>query len=292
MEPVKITSKPIVYSALMAVIISLLFTGIFLNQKNNMKEELSAEKLQTQSLTQSRELLQKDIVDLESRIAMVTKSESDIQEKATSLSLTNAQLENEKSALSIKNKFIQGKINKLKQIEKELSELRLQNDKNSSQWNLEREKLQQTIAALEKDKQGLFTQLESRKTVAADYFRIEALRKKGNKQSRKASKTHRILVSFSWNDALTKEFTNSPVYLTLSGPGTSKMTSSASEKVLITMDKQSIEIPVVAQSKIQSVNKGRQEIIMTTKSRLLPGVYQADVYTDKYHLGGAQIKLD
>jgi DNA repair exonuclease SbcCD ATPase subunit len=292
MEPTKITNKLVVYSTMAGLIMSLLFIGIFLNQKNNLAEELSAERLQTQSLTQSKEVLQKDIVDLEARIIDLNEAEELHSQNEKIKESQIAELNQKVLKFLSESKRNTKQNNSLKNLEKELSKLKADRDKSAIQWNSEKEKYQNTIAQLEKDKQGLIAQLNGRKTVAADYFKIEALKKKGNKQSRKASRTKRILVSFSWNESLTKEFTNSPIYLSLTGPGSSKLPSTAYEKIAITMNKEVIEIPVVAKAKIQSINKGRQEILMITKTKLSPGVYQADVYTDTFHLGGAQIKLD
>lgn len=106
MEPIKITNKRIVYSMLLALIISLLFNGIFLNQNNSIKEEFSAEKLQTKALTQSREMLQREIVELESRISIVNQSTSDIQDKVNSTCIVNTSLKNKNSELTNKNKLI------------------------------------------------------------------------------------------------------------------------------------------------------------------------------------------
>jgi DNA repair exonuclease SbcCD ATPase subunit len=292
MELTKITSKPVVYSLFAGLLVSLLFTGLFLNQKNNLAEELAAERMQTQSLTQSKEVLQKDIVDLEARII-------DLKEAEEQYALNEKIKQSQIDELNQKALRFQAESNKtkkqtttLKNLEKELAKLKEEKNRSSQVWSAEKERYQASIAELEKEKQSLINQLSSQKTVAADYFRIDALKKKGNKQIRKASRTKRILVSFSWNESLTKQFSNSPIYLSLTGPGTSNLPSNAFEKVAITMGNEVIEIPVVAKAKIQSVKKGRQEIIMTTKTKLLPGVYQADVYTDQFHLGGAQIKLD
>jgi hypothetical protein len=43
---------------------------------------------------------------------------------------------------------------------------------------------------------------------------------------------------------------------------------------------------------VQSIRKERQEIVLELTEKLAKGVYQADIYTDDFLLGGTQIRLD
>ncbi|MEX1188331.1 MAG: hypothetical protein WED33_03670 [Bacteroidia bacterium] len=291
MDTPNLKQRVLVGGLSLALLISVFFAGLFNIQRNNLFEELSGERLQTESLMQSKELLQVDLVDLESRLATVNESEKVLKSENIQMSKRVNDLEMSKSLLVKESNSLKSKIKQLKKAEEELAQFKSKYKSETDVYSKEKEKYQNQVEKLEKEVSQLQTKLNARKTVAADYFRIDALKSK-NKQTRRGKKVRRILVSFNWNDDLIKEFKDKPLYLTLSGPGLSQNGAKNFEKVSIKVDEQLIQIPVVAKAKIQSVSKGRQEIIMETSTRLKAGIYQADVYTDVFHLGGAQIKLD
>lgn len=275
-----------------ATVLSALIALYLNNECIELSEDLNAERAQMQNTLEAKDILNKKLIS-------VTADLEDFKAENAQLSGANAEKEQKIKSLIAQKKQSTGWTEKSSKQQKEISTLkaeliRLKEESSSIEQgrNTERISLQKRISELESQLAELRARLGGNTIIAANYFRIEALRGKKDRLTRKASRAQRILVSFHAGDELMKAAQSGNLYLTVAGPGTQKLTAANAETVAIQLGDKRMEIPVVAKAKLQKIKEGWQEIVMTTTSRLKPGIYQADVYSDTHHLGGAQIRLD
>lgn len=268
--------------------------GVFYlnNARKDLQEELSAERVQIQNTIEAKELVNKKLLaaysDLEDYKLENNIIKNNLSEKEAKINQLNAEAQDARRIKQRNNK-LESDVKKLNtEIQKLKQELiSAENSHSSNQLAL-----QQKISKLENELLALQSQLRENTKIVANYFRIEALKGKKDKLTRKAKRTHRLLVSFDASKEMMSAIEGGNLYLSISGPGVQKLTAANSEKVTIQLGDKRIEIPVVAKTKLQNMKQGRQEILMTTNTKLQPGIYQADVYTENNHLGGAQIRLN
>lgn len=276
--------------AVTALVISIAL-GLFIwNAKESAEEELLAERLQIKSLITSKELLQNDLLKVESNLDKMIKQNKILIEVEDQVSQEISSFEKKHETPSSNDRKLKSANDELLRLKSELQVEREGFNAQIASWATEKNKLITEIDILEKQSSTLTEKLNKVEQPNADYFRIEALRGKNNKQTQKAIRTTNILVSFNLNESLPNQ--TDSVYLSISGPNNERLPSKNKEVLTIQNQDFLVEIPIHAKVPLKTVSKGRQEILLKIQTKLKPGVYQADVYTELGHAGGAQIKLD
>lgn len=292
METNEIKSKAVTGS-LAGLLVFFIGTGMYQYvQRNNFEEQFIQEHGLNESLLESNENLQKDLIEVRLKNEDVMLEDAGIKSKNEELNklVLSTEMNLKKAQATLRKSEAQSAA--LKAFQNKYNELLATSNQDEIEWNSDKEKFIAQLDELRHQNKNLEDKLGKTKTVSADYFRIEVLKKKkATKQTIRAKKARKLLVSFHWNEELSSRYKDVPVYLQLSGPGISEKFLKSLERVSVKKADEIIQIPVVAKAKIKSVSKGRQEIIMEVNSDLRPGLYQADVYTEEYHLGGAQIRL-
>jgi len=273
--------------------LGILGIGVILSDRSTLDEELKAERVQTESLFSGKILLQKEVSSLE---RLIDKFKVRTVEQAEDLSLLKQQI-------LVKERALHSGVSTINQLKSEFIEIQALRDR----LNELNERLVATNALLEKENESLrvnliqtsneYTQLESefreKSEAKANYIRIEALHGKKNKQTRKASQTQRIYLSFAWPETVGKLQQGKKLYLVFSsGNSTVNQLPKSKGKVLVSLKNGPLEIEPVVITEVQSTRKERQEIVLELSEKLSAGVYQADIYTDDFLLGGTQLRLD
>jgi hypothetical protein len=225
-------------------------------------------------------------------------------DKFKSKSINQAEIVTElKQLITLKEHFLSSGLFNLNQLKAELLEVKLLKDR----LNELNERLVEANTLLEKENESLrfnlkqtsveYAQLESefreKAEAKANYIRIEALHGKKNKQTRKASQTQRIYLSFTWPESMGQLQQGKKLYLVMStGNSSTSQLPKSMGKVMVSLKGEPVEIEPVVITEVQSIRKERQEIILELSEKLAKGVYQADIYTDDFLLGGTQIRLD
>lgn len=270
-------------------ILGLLYVN---NLRSDLNAELTAEKAQLQNTLEAKEILSKKLLSTYAELEDFKSENADLK-KSVSLKEDRIAALNNEVAQTNRWKQKSGKLQKeIGSLKAEIARLKKEQENLQQSGLAEQRALQNRINVLQAQVTALEERLAGNTIVAANYFRIEALRGKKDKLTRRAKRTHRILVSFHAGEELLKASQSGNLYLSVSGPGAQKITQANAETVAIQLGDKRVEIPVVAKAQLQKMKQGRQEIVMHTTARLKPGIYQADVYSDTHHLGGAQIRLD
>jgi hypothetical protein len=275
-----------------STVFSALIVFYLNNERIELSEDLVAERAQMQNTLEAKDILNKKLIGAiadaeELRVHNKQLAQANETKDLSIKSLSNEAVQT--SRWKIESSKLQKQIPALKE---ELSRLKEEKSGIESRMGSERAVWQKRISELELQVAQLETRLAGNTIIAANNFRIEAIRGRNNRLTSKAQRAQRILVSFHANEELMKASQSGNLYLSVSGPGTQKLTSANAETVAIQLGDKRVEIPVVAKAKLQKMKEGWQEIVMTIVTRLKPGIYQADVYSDTHHLGGAQIRLD
>ena len=273
--------------------LGILGIGVILSDRSTLDEELKAERVQTESLFSGKILLQKEVSSLE---RLIDKFKVRTVEQAEDLSLLKQQI-------LVKERALHSGVSTINQLKSEFIEIQALRDR----LNELNERLVATNALLEKENESLrvnliqtsneYTQIESefreKSEAKANYIRIEALHGKKNKQTRKASQTQRIYLSFAWPETVGKLQQGKKLYLVFSScNSTVNQLPKSKGKVLVSLKNGPLEIEPVVITEVQSTRKERQEIVLELSEKLSAGVYQADIYTDDFLLGGTQLRLD
>jgi hypothetical protein len=273
--------------------IGILGTSVILNERSTLDEELKAERVQTESLFSGKILLQKEVSGLKRSL-----------DKFKTKTLHQSEdLDELRKQISLKERFLSNGVYTINQLKAELTEINLIKERINGLYV----NLLEANALLEKENESLranliqtsneYTQLESefreKSEAKANYIRIEALHGKRNKQTRKASQTQRVYVSFTWPESMGHLQQGKKLYLVFSSENSKTIQlPKPVGKVMVSLKGEPVEIEPAVITEVQSTRKDRQEIVLELTEKLAKGVYQADIYTDDFLLGGTQIKLD
>lgn len=278
------------FAATAVLLVIAIATAAFLNiEYSNIDQELKAERLHSESLFSTKVVLQKEIDVLKKELHKQEYKNkmktAEAEELRSRLAAKEAALNSTEVRIGRMNEELQQAYLARKQIE----ETTLLLKERSGVQAEENEQLRYELGEIKRNESALKVRLQESARPRAAYFRIEALRGRNNKTTNKARKTDRILVSFTWPEASQGK----NLYLVLSGPGNHTLSQFNKEQVSILLNGTTQLISPAAQTTINISNTSqRQDVILRIKEKLPPGVYQADVYTDDFHLGGTQIRLD
>lgn len=275
-------------SVLMLLMVAAL-AGFYNIENSNLGEELKAEHLHAESLFGNKVVLQKELESLRREIIRLEFEGKTSKEEIERL---RQLLKAGEAVLTLKKTELSNASATLEQERLRASEV---NDKNIGiQEQLEavqheNTRLRNEIAGMLQEEATLNAELQAARRTKAAYFRIEALRGRKGKNTSKASKTDRMLISFTWPEAAQGK----NLYLVLSGPDKQAIGNPAKEQVSILLDgTRQLITPTISKRLNIKHDAPRQEVMLEITQKLQPGMYQADVYTDDYHLGGTQIRLD
>ena len=265
--------------------------GIILNERSELDEELKAERLETATLFSGKVVLQKEVTSLKRSVERVKSKNSDLTSELSVL----------KREVNAKEKALQGKFYSMEQLQAELLDINALKEKlyrlnerlvaaNELLEN-ENQQLRSNLKQTESEYAQLEDDFREKSEARANYIRIEALQGKKNKQTRKASQAQRLYVSFTWPAAMGELQQGKKLYLVITGTSALKLPTPQG-KVTVRLDGLTTEIEPAVIAEVQASRKERQEIILELSEKLTKGVYQADIYTDDFLLGGTQIRLD
>lgn len=276
-------------AAVILFVMAAVVSGYYHIENSNLSEDMKSERLHAETLFSNKVVLQKEMEGLRREIIRLefegktSKAELDRLKKL--LSEGEAILFNKKKAVTELSESLgdarlqeQAQAAKLQEMSEAIDALQGENDQ-----------MRQEIAEFRQSELAYRSELESLRKPKATYFRIEALKGRSAKETNKASKTRRMLVSFTWPEAAH----NKRLYLVLSGPDDKVIGDPSKEQVSILLDGTYQLITPTVTREINIIGDSqRQEVVLEVPHKLQPGIYQADVYTNDFHLGGTQIRLE
>jgi len=276
-------------ASVISMTIAGLLAGYFHIENSNLGEELKSERVHSESLFSNKVVLQKELEGLRREIGRL---EYEGKTAKAEIDRLKALLAAGEAVLWKKDKQYAADTEALRLAKQEASQHSTQMEELTDKlYSLQEvnDQLRLEVSELKQIETALQVELQTSKKARASYFRIEALHGKKNIETNKARKTDRVLVSFTWPEASYGR----NLYLVLSGPDKQIVGNPAKEQVSILLEGTHQRICPTASRRLDVQNHSqRQEIMLEIPQKLKAGMYQADVYTDDFHLGGTQIRLE
>jgi myosin heavy subunit len=265
--------------------ISLIFVGVTMKNNSGLKKEVDTERLKTENVLAEKLKLDKQIVEFRKDLASLNGKNTELNDFIAEL---QGKLDEKEGAL----KRLGNENGSLRRFRKEAEDLRKMKEQLQTQVaemgeknnKLEAEILQlnQTIAGLQQQNQGLNHQINEMLAYNGANFKIEVVRRKQEKLTHRAKRTHTILVSF---DLPKKEGRRnfrfdlqSPTGTNL--PGDLRVESVASGNLSASID--------------SSVSAGKDRITMsfTPEARLSEGTYSIFIFEGNNYVNNLQFRLN
>lgn len=268
---------------------TLIGTGILYRDNSLLTENVKAEKVRTERLEAERSSLMKEMDKLKHDLSTYTVKNGELdmairnaQQKLTEQEGRVAQLTKENASINQLKKE-NAAIRKIRQ--DLLAQLETMK---SSQASLQSEimELNRTIAALRKENESLYAKTTVKSSMAYN-FRTEVVKRRKERLTVKASRTHHINISFDVNNPGEMP---GPIYVKVQNPNAQEIPG----ELLITEN-------VVMQAElltasleggwITSPEYRRVSMKFDPENKLEQGIYNVMVYSGNNYLGSTQFKL-
>ncbi|AHM59068.1 hypothetical protein D770_04005 [Flammeovirgaceae bacterium 311] len=268
---------------------SLIGTGILYRDNSLLTEDIQAEKVRTERLEAERGSLKKEMDKLKLDLASYTSKNGELD-----LAIRNAQQKlAEREARVEQLTKDNASISQLKKENAAIRKIRedlvaqLENMKNSnSHMQAEIAELNRTIAALRKENEGLYARANTKATMAYN-FCTEVMKRKNERLTVKAKRTHHINISFDVNNP--GELPGD-VYVKVSAPNSKEIPGDLviTENVV---DQTNILTASIDNGWVDAQQFRRVSLSFDPKDKLQDGVYTVMVYSGNHYLGSTQFKL-
>jgi cell division protein FtsB len=268
---------------------SLIGTGILYRDNALLTEDIQAEKVRTERLEAERGSLKKEMDKLKLDLASYSSKNGELD-----LAVRNAQQKlSEREAHVARLTKENASIAQLKKENAAIRKIRedlvaqLENMKNSnSHMQAEIAELNRTIAALRKENESLYARANN-KAIMAYNFRTEVVKRKNDRLTVKAKRTHHVNISFDVNN--TGELPGE-VYVKVSAPNSREIPGDMqiTENVL---DQTNLLTASIDGGWVASQPFRRVGLSFDPKDKMEAGVYTVMVYSGNHYLGSTQFKL-
>lgn len=282
--------KKVIYIGIVMIALLLISTTgvVILNSKN--KNSLNSEKLHSESLLSEKLQIEKELA----------KVENDLESLKTQFSANEKILGETQATLAEKGKrlaFLSKEIGTLNKNKKELEDLQLAKSKLDADYAIlksDSEKiasrnkdLQNSVAILESEKNGLAKKLSDSELYRTDNFEIFGSR--GNKKDKLtycASRTKKMNINFDVPQSLTSE-----ISFNITTP--SGTTITPDNKSLTWNVVQNPASFTASLSSLTGEFEQARQVVLTyvSKEKLLSGEYKITIFSDGNTIGNCRVKL-
>ncbi len=288
------TENKIKIAAIIAALLLLISLGgvVMLNRQNKtLHAHADAEHLKAENLLSEKLALEKQIKDFRSEMKTVkgkneeldrylSEAQRKLGEKEAAIAKLSKENANTKAILKKEN-------DEIKKMRKELYAQIDQLNTHNKKLNDQISQLNNTIASLNEEKKELLAKLESPKMdMVASNFMIEVRRKKEEKLTVRAKKTHSVAVSFDLPKGSAQSLANFYRVDLLSPTG-----ALIGCKVKGVDAKKANNMTASLKALPAKDSADKVQLTFEPEEKLVKGVYSIVIYNGNRYLGSAQVKL-
>jgi hypothetical protein len=152
--------------------------------------------------------------------------------------------------------------------------------------------LEKNMGELVAENNALKDKLKTAAVMRASNFRVEVMRKRADKLTARAKRTHQVSVSFDLPESAMANLGKSKVYMVITGPdGKPLAEANATKKTLYTADGIKVEVTPSVTKEVDLGKGQRLTIAYSPEDGMAEGLYKVELYTDNLFLGNSQFRL-
>ncbi len=275
-------------AATLLFVLSMVGTGIFYNKSESLSELLAGEKALTEKLTLEKNELLNEIQIHKNDLQQIKRDKKEVDNM---LSMANEKLNQKEAAvnkMSRDNKNLKGQLS-------ELQTMREQMNKEMSQLKLTIQMLQDENSKLSQANANLLSEIKELKdklkltAARANNFKVEVFRKRKDKLTVSAKKSHTVSVSFDHNLSSLASLGEQNVFLVMKDKNGKVLKSGKSGQASVIIDGKQKDIEYTT---AESLDGGsNMSIRFDPEDELGAEVYAVDVYNQDNYLGGVKFRL-
>ncbi|CAN5402568.1 hypothetical protein BH09BAC1_BH09BAC1_16140 [soil metagenome] len=287
------TNKTKIYAGAITVLLLMSITGagILMDMNGDLKGSLNSEQLKNEKLLSEKLTLDKEINNLKNELLSLSSSNTELLGQIEVAGTKIREQEKNINQIRKQNNSIRKEVDgmrKLKtQLENEIASLKTANQSLAEANG----KMEKNISDLLAENGALKDRLKNAAVMRASNFRVEVMRKRGDKLTVKAHRTHQVSVSFDLPESAMANLGKSKVYMVITGPDGKSVAEAGTQKQTVFIDGVKTEF---TPSAMQEVNLGkgqRLSLNYSPEDGLTEGLYKVEVYTDNTYLGNSQFRL-
>ena len=270
---------------------SLITIGVMYRNNSLLTEDVKAEKVRTESLSNEKGALKKEIDKLKIELSSFDTQNKELQNAIKNAQYKLAEKEQQLSKLSKENASIpvlRRELDAIKKIKKDLIAQLEDLKRSNSQLEAEVSELNKTIAALRKENESLYAKAGEKQMMAYN-FRVEPVKKRKDKLTARAKRTNKVKISFDVNSS---KNLGSKIYVKIQSDKDGELEGES----LIAMEEveelEAGELYADAESFIISTDEySRFALTFDPKDKLSDGLYYVKVFNGNDYLGSTQFML-
>lgn len=266
--------------------------GMLFDVKGDLQLDLNNSQLKNEKLLSEKLQLDREISQLKGEMITLTSHSSELNSR---LETANGRIvEQEKNINQIRkqNNSMKKELDAMRKLKAQL-EIEVDNLKAANQaLTTANKQLEKDMNGLVAENSALKDKLKNAAVLKASNFRVEVMRKRQDKLTVKASRTHQVSVSFDLPESAMASLGKSKVYMVISGPNGKTMTEVGATKKTIYADGLKMEFTPTLTKEVD-LGRGHQRITIAyhPENEMSEGLYKVELYTDNLFLGNSQFRL-
>lgn len=270
---------------------SLITIGIMYRNNSLLTEDVNAGKVRTESLSNEKNALKKEIDKLKIELASF-----DTQNKELENAIRNAQYKLAEKELQVNRlsketaniPALRKEIDAIKKIKKDLIAQLEDLKKNNSQLEAEVSELNRTIAALRRENESLHAKMGEKQMMAYN-FRVEPVKKRKDKLTARAKRTNKVNISFDVNSP---KNLGSKIYVKIQSEKEGELEGESLLAMELAEELEEDALYASSEPFIISTDEySRFGVSFDPKDKLSEGIYYVKVFNGNDYLGSTQFKL-
>lgn len=271
---------------------ALTTAGVLFDVKGDLQTDLNNAKLNNEQLLSEKLMLDKQINQLKGEMLSLTSHSQELTNRLETAATKIKEQENTINQVRKQNNGLKKEVDGMRKLKEQL-ELELNNLKAANKALTDANRQMETgIAELVAENNALKEKLKGAALLKASNFRIDVMRKRVDRLTAKASRTHQLSVSFDLPESAMANMGKSKVYMIIKGPDGQVLAESGEAKKTIFADGIKVEFTPSVTKDID-FGKGQQRVTLnySPEDAIEAGIYKVELYTDYAFLGNSQFRL-
>lgn len=286
-------NKTKIYAGVITVLLltAVAGTGVLYDINGDLKGNLNTEQLKNEKLLSEKLALDKDILFLKGEMTTLT---SHSKELASQLETANSRIQEQENNIAqmrkqnnSMRKEVEGMRKLKEQLEMEVANLKAANKTLADANAL----LEKNMGELVAENNALKDKLKTAAIMRASNFRVEVMRKRADKLTARAKRTHQVSVSFDLPESAMANLGKSKVYMVITGPNGKPLAETGTAKKTLYADGVKVEITPSVTKEVDLGKGQRLTIAYSPEDGMAEGLYKVELYTDNLFLGNSQFRL-
>lgn len=271
-----------------ALILAVIFSGVFYVSNNSLKKNLNKEKIKSEELFSQKLNLDKAFDKIKKDLSKMKVVNVELDRKINDLTQSISKKEAEVKKLIAQNasqKILEKKVKELEDLKNKLNDELYALKASNDNLKFENMTINEQLALVSQEKEKLIINNTILKAIAGNNYRIEAVRGKNDKLTINARRTQKLVVTFD----LPNDIGNNISFKLLTPDG-KEFESKNNELATINISENSDNF-YASIEEMGSIGTKRIEMSYKPKGKLGKGIYEFEIYNETTYIGSTQLRL-